>query len=221
MKQFILALSITALAIGGTSACATKKYVRTQVGGVNDKVETLSKSVEDNQQRTKQNEQKIGEVDQKAQAAGQSANNANQAAGDARNAATAAGAKADAIDKASRRLVYEVVLSDAEGNFRFGQSELPAEAKAKLDEIVNQLQADPKNAFIEIEGYTDSVGNKEYNEQLGLKRAESVKRYLYETHHVPLHKMNVISYGPDNPVAPNKTRAGRAQNRRVVVKVLA
>jgi outer membrane protein OmpA-like peptidoglycan-associated protein len=47
-----------------------------------------------------------------------------------------------------------------------------------------------------------------------------VKRYLYEQHQVPLHKMNVISYGEERPVAPNTTKAGRAQNRRVVIKVL-
>jgi outer membrane protein OmpA-like peptidoglycan-associated protein len=59
------------------------------------------------------------------------------------------------------------------------------------------------------------------NERLGLARAEAVKRYLYEHHQIPLHKMNVISYGEEKPVAPNNTRVGRAQNRRVVIKVLA
>ena len=53
------------------------------------------------------------------------------------------------------------------------------------------------------------------------RRAEAVKRYLYEQHQVPLHKINVISYGEEKPVAPNNTRDGRAQNRRVVIKVLA
>ena len=57
--------------------------------------------------------------------------------------------------------------------------------------------------------------------KLGMERAEAVKRYLYEQHQIPLHKMNVISYGEDKPVAPNNTRAGRAQNRRIVIKVLA
>ena len=55
----------------------------------------------------------------------------------------------------------------------------------------------------------------------GLERAEAVQRYLYEQYQIPLHKMNVISYGEDKPAAPNKTKAGRAQNRRVVIKVLA
>ena len=54
-----------------------------------------------------------------------------------------------------------------------------------------------------------------------MERAEAVKRYLYEQHQVPLHKMNVISYGEEKPVAPNNNREGRAQNRRVVVKVLS
>jgi hypothetical protein len=48
-----------------------------------------------------------------------------------------------------------------------------------------------------------------------MERAEAVKRYLYEQHQVPLHKINVISYGEDKPVAPNNTQDGRAQNRRV------
>jgi outer membrane protein OmpA-like peptidoglycan-associated protein len=53
-----------------------------------------------------------------------------------------------------------------------------------------------------------------------MQRAEAVKRYIYEQHQVPLHRINVISYGEDKPIAPNKTRDGRAQNRRVVIKVL-
>jgi outer membrane protein OmpA-like peptidoglycan-associated protein len=87
--------------------------------------------------------------------------------------------------------------------------------------MVNNLKDQKSAIWIEIEGHTDSVGNKEYNEQLGMTRAESVKKYLYEQHQVPLHKMNVISYGEDKPAAPNNTRDGRAQNRRVVIKVLA
>ena len=83
------------------------------------------------------------------------------------------------------------------------------------------MKADPKGAYFEIEGHTDNIGDKKVNERVGFERAEAVKRYLYEQHHVPLHKINVISYGEDHPIAPNKTKAGRAQNRRVVIKVLA
>jgi outer membrane protein OmpA-like peptidoglycan-associated protein len=221
MKRLIGAMAITALAIGGTSACATKKMVRQRVGEVNDKVDTLSKSVEETQERTRTNEGRIGEVDQKAQAADQRA----QAAGERANAAYAAADKvnerADAIEKASKRLVYEVVLSEDQAGFKFGQTKMPEEMQAKLDELVSQLKANPNGAYIEIEGHTDNVGSKDVNYRLGLERAEAVKRYLYEHHQIPLHKINVISYGEEKPVAPNNTRAGRAQNRRVVIKVLA
>ena len=98
---------------------------------------------------------------------------------------------------------------------------MPEQRCGELDQLVQQLKANPNGAFIEIEGHTDNVGNKDINYKLGLERAETVKRYLYEKHQVPLHKINVISYGEDKPIAPNKTKDGRAQNRRVVIKVLA
>jgi peptidoglycan-associated lipoprotein len=221
MRKLFVAVPIALLAVGGSTACASKKFVRTSVGEVNDKVDSLGKSLEETQERTRQNEGKIAAVDQKADQASQSAQQANSAARDARSAADAAAGKADAVDKASRRLVYEVVLSEDSGNFKFGKTELPDEAKQKIDEMVAQLKQDPKNVFIEIEGHTDNVGNKVVNEKVGLERAQAVQRYLYEQYQIPLHKMNVISYGEDKPIAPNKTKAGRAQNRRVVIKVLA
>ena len=232
LLKFFIAVPVTLLVVGGTTACASKKFVRTSVGEVNTKVDSLGRSVEETQERTRRNEGKITEVDQKAEAAAQSAQQANQAAAQAnqaaaqaRNAATEVGSKADAkfgaIDAANRRLVYEVVLSEDHGNFKFGQTKLPDEAKQAIDQMVAQLKQDPKNIFIEIEGHTDNVGDRAVNEQIGLARAEAVQRYLYEQYQIPLHKMSVISYGQDKPAAENKTRAGRAQNRRVVIKVLA
>jgi peptidoglycan-associated lipoprotein len=221
MKRMVLALAVTALAVGGSSACATKKMVRQRVGEVNDKVDTLSKSVEETQQRTKANEDKIGQVDQEAQAADQKAQAAGQRADEANAGVDKVNARADAIEKASKRLVYEVVLSDDEGNFKFGQTKLPDETQQKLDDLVAQLKANPNGGYIEIEGHTDSVGAKDVNFRIGLARAEAVRRYLYDHDQVPLFTMNVISYGEEKPIAPNKTKAGRAQNRRVVIKVLA
>jgi outer membrane protein OmpA-like peptidoglycan-associated protein len=221
MRKVILALAVAAIAVGGSAACATKKFVRTRVDQVNDKVDTVARSLEETQERTRQNEAKIGEVDQKADAAGQRADAAGKSAADARAAADAVNARAEAIELASKRLVYEVVISEDQGNFKFGHTNLPDEAKAEIDRLVEQLKAEPKGAWIEIEGHTDAVGDKTYNERLGLMRAEEVKRYIYETHQVPLHKMNVISYGEEKPVAPNKTRDGRAQNRRVVIRILS
>jgi outer membrane protein OmpA-like peptidoglycan-associated protein len=221
MKRIIGAIAISALALGGTSACATKKMVRQRVGEVNDKVDTMGKSVEENQQRTRANEGRIGEVDQKAQAADSKAQAAGQRADAAYSAADKVNARADAIEAASKRLVYEVVLSEDKGGFKFGQTKMPADMQAQIDELVAQLKANPNGGYIEIEGHTDNVGTKPINYKLGLERAEAVKRYLYENQQIPLHKINVISYGEEKPIAPNKTKAGRAQNRRVVIKVLA
>jgi outer membrane protein OmpA-like peptidoglycan-associated protein len=220
MRKFVLAMSVASIAAMGSTACATKGFVRDRVGEVNDKVETVSRSLEETQERTKKNEARIGEAEQKIQQVDQRAAAANTAAGEARTAADTAANKADAVEKSVKRIVYEVTLSEDQGNFKFGQALLPDEAKARLDEVASQLKSNPNGAFIEVEGYTDGVGSKEYNQSLGLQRAESVKRYLYSQHQIPLHRINVISYGSENPIAPNNTRAGRAKNRRVVIKVL-
>ena len=115
MKKVVMVVPVLALALSGTTACATKKFVRTSVGEVNSKVDTLSKSVEENQERTKANEARIAEVDQRATAAAaaadQKAGQAGQRADAAYSAAEAVNTKADALEKASKRLVYEVVLS--------------------------------------------------------------------------------------------------------------
>jgi peptidoglycan-associated lipoprotein len=216
-RKLLFAAPIVVLALGST-ACATKKMVRTSVGEVNAKVDSQGRAIEETQERTRRNEGRIGEVDQKADAAAQSARQANDAATAAK---TAADQKFAEIDKANRRLVFEVVLSEDQGNFKFGQTALPDEAKAKIDEMVQQLKTDPKAIYLEIEGHTDNVGDPKTNERIGMQRAEAVKRYLYDQYQIPLHKMNVISYGEEKPAAPNNTRDGRAQNRRVVIKVLA
>jgi len=235
MRNFLVAIPIAVLTVGGSTACATKNFVRTSVGEVNSKVDSMGRSLEETQERTRKNEARIAEVDTKAGNAAQAADQANTAANQAGNAASAANnaasaaasvantavSKADAVDKASKRIVYEVVLSEDEGNFKFAKTVLPDEAKAKLDQMVAMIKADPKGVYFEIEGHTDSIGDAKTNERIGLERAESVKRYLYEQHQIPLFKMSVISYGEQKPVAPNKTKAGRAMNRRVVVKVLA
>src|SRR4029078_81802 len=174
MKRFIGALAITALALGGTSACATKKMVRQRVGEVNDKVDTLSQSVEETQQRTRANEGRIGEVDAKAQAAKQRAQAAGQRADAAHSAADKVNSRADAIEKASKRLVYEVVLSEDKGGFKVGKAAMTDEAKADLDSLVQKLKSEPNGAFIEIEGHTDNAGPTDLNYKLGLDRAEAV-----------------------------------------------
>jgi peptidoglycan-associated lipoprotein len=225
MRKSLIAASLLAVTVGMAPACASKKYVRTEVGNVNSKVDTLSSTVEQTQARIQQDEARIGQVDQKAEAAGQSAQQAQNAANAAAQAARQVGTRVDQVAAdvaASRKLLYEVTLSEDQGNFKFGAADLPDEARARLDQVVNQLKGEQgKDIYIEVEGHTDNTGTKEMNYQLGLERAEAVKRYLYAQHQIPLHKISVISYGEEKPVAANNTRDGRAQNRRVVIKVLA
>src|SRR5438067_4191411 len=112
LRKLFVAVPIVVLAIGGSTACATKKFVRTSVGEVNEKVDSQGRAIEETQERTRRNEGRISEVDQKAGAAAQSAQQANAAAAAAHGAATAVGVRVESIDKANRRLVYEVVLRD-------------------------------------------------------------------------------------------------------------
>ena len=185
-RKMLMAIPIVTIAVGSTTACATKKFVRTSVGEVNGKVDSLGRSVEETQERTRQNEGKINEVDQRAQAAAAAAktaaDSANSAAMAADGKAVAANERVEAVDKASKRLVFEVVLSEDQGNFKFGKKDLPDEAKAKLDELVNQLKADPKGAFFEIEGAKharhlrrgrDQRAGEEKAEDAGQRKAHS------------------------------------------------
>ena len=225
MRNSLMTVGVIVTALSVAPACATKKFVRTSVGEVNDKVTSQGKSIEETQERVRVAEGRITEIDSKAAAANDSAAKANAAAADAANKAGEVGKTAEArsasIEAESRKLIFETVLSEDRGQFKLGKATLPDDAASALDNMVNQLKADKKAVWVEIEGHTDNTGDKLTNEKLGMERAEAVKRYLYEKHQIPLHKINVISYGEEKPVAPNNTRDGRAQNRRVVIKVLA
>lgn len=216
-------LAVGTIVVGTTTACATKKFVRTEVDAVGTRVETISQSLEATQEETRQNGTRITQVDAKADQAGIWAKEAQTAATTANTAAVAAAARAEAVEASTKRLVYEVVISEDQGKFKFGSAALPEDVQARIDQMIADLKANPRGSYVEIEGHTDSSGDKMVNRRIGEARAEAVKRYLYEAHQVPLHKMNVISWGEEKPVSPesNKTREGRAQNRRVVIRVLA
>ncbi len=200
-------------------ACATRGFVRTETAVVDVKIDTVAETVEETQERTIQNGERIGEVDQRAMEAGQAAQMSQAAADGAAMAAQDVDARVDEMAVMAGRLIFEVTLSEDEGNFESGGADLPDAARARIDQLIGQLQADAQNEFLEIEGHTDATGGENNNLELGMQRAEAVKRYLYEQHNVPLHKMNVFSYGEANPVASNDTPEGRAQNRRVVIRV--
>ncbi len=188
------------------SGCATKKYVGDQVSGVTKRVDDVQGQVEDNQTKLKEHEDRMSKDEAQSAAISKTAQ-------EALDRAVAAGKLAQG------KFLYETVLSDDKVKFSFDKAELSADAKAALDQFADQLKADNKNVYIEVQGHTDNVGSQDYNYMLGEKRAEAVRRYL-SLKGVPLHRMSVISYGETEPVADNSTREGRAQNRRVVLVVL-
>jgi outer membrane protein OmpA-like peptidoglycan-associated protein len=112
------------------------------------------------------------------------------------------------------------VLSDDNARFPFNKHELSADARNELDQFVDKLKSDDKNVYLEIQGHTDSTGSSDYNARLGEERAEAVRLYLNQKG-VALNRMATISYGETQPVDSNKTREGRAKNRRVVIIVLS
>jgi outer membrane protein OmpA-like peptidoglycan-associated protein len=126
----------------------------------------------------------------------------------------------DAGKLAEGKFLYETILTDDKVKFGFDTSDLSPEGQAAIDEFAERLKTENKNVYIEIQGHTDNVGSDKYNEELGLLRAESVRRYLNQKHGFPLHRINVISYGETAAVADNNSRDGRAQNRRVALVVL-
>jgi outer membrane protein OmpA-like peptidoglycan-associated protein len=127
--------------------------------------------------------------------------------------ATAAGVLAQG------KFLYTVVLTDDSTRFDSSRSELSATAQSRLAQLATTLKNDNKNVYLEIQGHSDATGGADYNQRLGLARAEAVKRYLH-MQGVALNRMATISYGEDKPAASNDSAAGRASNRRVEVVVL-
>jgi len=213
MKTSIAALSAALMALAVTG-CATKKYVREETGAVATRVDQVQGQVEQTQTKLNDHEQRIAGHDQKIAAADQKAGEASKTAQEALQRAQEAGKLAEG------KLLYEKVLSDDKVKFGFNKTVLSSQAKAALDEFAQKLKEDNKPVYVEVQGHTDNVGGDKYNNELGDARAQAVRRYLNEKQGFPLHRMNVISYGKTAPVASNKTRQGRAQNRRVVLVVL-
>jgi outer membrane protein OmpA-like peptidoglycan-associated protein len=198
----LIVLSVTAATLA--TGCATKEYVREEAGrqtaAVHTRVDTLQGQVEQNQAKLKEHDEQIAQVSKTAQEALQRAQEAGKLA--------------------EGKLLYETVLSDDQVKFGFNKEDLSDGAKSALDQFAQPLVGQNQNIYIEIQGHTDSVGSDQYNYDLGLQRAEAVRRYLNMQQHIPLHRMSVISYGKTAPVADNDSREGRAKNRRVVLVVL-
>jgi outer membrane protein OmpA-like peptidoglycan-associated protein len=172
--------------------CATQDYVDKHVAAVQGQVDTA-------RSHSQEQDDRIGAVDKTAHEALQRA--------------------IDAGKLAQGKFLYSMVLTDDATKFPVNGSTLSDEAKSRLTEFANKLKSDNRPVYLEIQGYTDSTGTPTSNLALGAARAEAVRLYLNEQG-VALNRMATISYGQDNPVAPNDTKDGRAQNRRVVMVVL-
>ena len=208
MKRFILPILVIGVAVSG---CATKKYVSKEVGEVNKKVDNVSAELEKTQERVKRNEVRIDEVGQQSQAG------ITEAKGSAQQALV----KATAAEKAAQgKLIYTVTLSNDKVTFPLNVADVSPDAKKLIDEAIAQIKAENKGVYFEVAGHTDSTGPADYNQKLGEDRARAVRDYLHDQHGIALNRLQVISYGAGKPVVDNKTRENRAQNRRVVIKVL-
>ena len=125
----------------------------------------------------------------------------------------------DAGVLAQGKFLYSVVFTDDGITFDSANANLSGNAAAQLTELATELKADNQNVYLEIQGHTDATGPAAYNQQLGLQRAEAVRRHLHAQGGA-LDRMATSSYGEDEPVASNDTAEGRAMNRRVVIVVL-
>ena len=192
------------LGIFGLTACASKRYVSEEVSKSSatseKRINEVESQVEATQSKVREHDTKIAELDKTTR--------------EALERAEAAGKLAEG------KFIYSLVLSDDAVKFPVNRHELSQEAESRLKEFAEKLKGENKNVYLEIQGHTDATGATLYNYKLGEERAEAVRRYLSKQG-IALNRMSTISYGKDEPVDNNKTRDGRAKNRRVVVIVLA
>jgi peptidoglycan-associated lipoprotein len=203
MKKFSTVLTaLTAAAL--VTACASSKSVDEKIAAsqatTNQKIESVASQVEDLQQKQQQTDVKIEQLSQSAQEALKRAQEAGVLA--------------------KGKVVFEQSFSEDRVKFKLGSYELDQNAKAALDEFAARLKGIDTQYFVEIQGHTDDTGGERYNEELGQRRADAVRRYLSREHKLALARMSTISYGDTLPVESNKSKAGRTANRREVLVVL-
>jgi len=231
-------LATTCIVAGSLLAagCATKTYVRNTTAPIQAKVDQVGTQTTQNTQQIEDTKGQLKQVDDKAQsginaaqerasAADQHAAAADQHASDAMNQAKQATQMADANSKDLNKLRDVVANIDdykmqtaATVPFAFDKWALTPSAKEDLDGLATGLSAD-KRFVISVEGFTDSIGNRTYNEALSRKRADAVVTYLVAKHDIPIYRIHMIGLGEEKPVDEGKDRAARAKNRRVEVKV--
>jgi outer membrane protein OmpA-like peptidoglycan-associated protein len=212
------------------SGCATKGWVRQELATIDPRITEVTNA-------NRENAERIDAVDQRAQqgiqAASQSATQANQAAQAAQTAATAADRKADTANQAIQTTNTRVTTLESRigtlDNYTAGQpvsvvfpvnsATLSDQAMATLDNVAGQVANQRAGYLVEVQGFTDTTGDENFNVGLSQRRAESALRYLVSKN-VPLHRISIVGLGEVNPIADNNTREGRERNRRVEVRIL-
>ena len=205
------------------AGCSTKKYVRNEAAPIMNKTNELdeitaknSKDIKDVDARAQQGIQQVNEktaaADQKALAAGQTADQAQQIA-------SGASTRVETLSNTVANLDNYRPVAETSVHFGFDKAVLTKKAKEALDQLASDIP-NTKGYVVEIEGGTDSVGSPDYNYKLSERRAQAVIQYLAQNYNIPAHKIYVIGLGEDKSVAPNNSSHGRAQNRRVDVRLL-
>jgi OOP family OmpA-OmpF porin len=218
--SLVLMLAASMLA---TVGCASKNYVRQQTTPIINKTNELddltaqnSKAIKDVDARAQAGIQQVNTAadaaDQKAQAAGQQAAQAQTSADNAVH-------RVDVLSNAVANLDNYRIVDEAAVHFGFDKDFLSKDAKDELDKLATAVP-NTKGYIITVEGGTDAVGPADYNYGLSERRASSVIQYLGSKYNIPAHKIYVIGLGKDKPVDDNKTREGRAANRRVNVRLM-
>ncbi|NWG11944.1 MAG: OmpA family protein [Acidobacteria bacterium] len=216
------------------SSCATKKYVRQEIATTQA---DLSKRIDDEASRRAELANQVGELSalnkKNASRIEEVQGNLNNAVKtldpkieDAKRTGIEAGDTARRALDASKQnaALFEnrnnlQVISSHDILFKFGSAALDDQAKTQLADV-GRLVAGNKNLLVELQGFTDSVGDVSYNIQLSNRRVENALRYLVSEAKVDLHRISSLGLGEANPVDDNKTSAGRAKNRRVTVTIL-
>jgi OOP family OmpA-OmpF porin len=222
MNRASLVIALAA-SMAATVGCASKNYVKQQTTPLINKTNELddltaqnSKAIKDVDARAQAGIQQVNAAaaaaDQKAQAAGQSAAQAQTSADNAVH-------RVDVLSSAVANLDNYRIVSGSAVHFGFDKDFLTKDAKAELDKL-GATVPNTKGYIITVEGGTDAVGPADYNYALSERRANAVIQYLGEKYNVPPHKIYLIGLGKDKPVQDNKSRDGRAANRRVDIRLM-
>ncbi|HEX3068098.1 MAG TPA: OmpA family protein [Thermoanaerobaculia bacterium] len=203
-------VTTTALAVI-LGACATSKSVDQKIADAqaqsSKKIESVEGQVEDLQTKQKATDAHLTQTDAALAELSTEAKDALKRA-------------QDAGVLAKGKVVFEQTFKEDRIKFKVNSYELNKDAQAALADFAGKVKALNEQYYIEIQGHTDDTGGRKLNDELGERRADEVRRYLSRSAQLPLNRMSTISYGDSLPVSSNKTRKGRAENRRVVIVVL-